>query len=133
MHADFKAIPVALQRLRCNARACNDADGIAKDHPETVSFDLEIGQPTFSSSCFKSFYADSLPPQKYVEVFASLDGFISAYCKHHRLPAEEATSLFNRLSEHAMLRPEERQRCSAAPVDLPPQARGRASRTPLAQ
>ena len=70
-------------------------------------FDLEVVQPSFSSSRFKSSYADSVPPQKYLELFASLDGFISAYCKHHGLPAEEATSFFNRLSEHAMLRPEE--------------------------
>ncbi len=48
-----------------------------------------------------------MPPQKYLELLASLDGFISSYCKHHCLSAEEATSFFNRLSEHAMLRPEE--------------------------
>ena len=111
----FKAIPVALQRLRCNGRVCNDAEEIATNYPETKIycgepkefFALEIIQPTFSSSRFKSCYAASLPPQKYLELFASLDGFISSYCKHHCLPAEEATSFFNRLSEHAMLRPEE--------------------------
>jgi hypothetical protein len=112
----FEGIPVALQQLSFKGRVCKDAEQFELDFPETHAasttadsgnfFDLKTVS-TFSSSRFKSCYAASSPPQKYLELFASLDGFISAYCSHHRLPSEEAASFFNRLSEHAMLRPEE--------------------------
>ncbi len=112
----FDGIPVAMQRLTYKGRACHDsqqfavdfaeARGAAKDEPPDAFFDLSIVM-TFLSSRFKTSYASTAPPQKYTELFASLDGFISSYCTHHALPADEATSFFNRLSEHAMLRPEE--------------------------
>jgi hypothetical protein len=97
-------------------RVCKDSAQFESDFPEThaagttadssVFFGLRIAS-TLSSSRFKTYYAASLAPQKYLQLFASLDGFISAYCAHHGLPSEEAASFFNRLSEHAMLRPEE--------------------------
>ena len=70
-------------------------------------FDLEI-LSTFSSSRCKSCYADTLPAQKKVFGTVRIAGRVRiSLCRHYALPAEEATSFFNRLSEHAMLRPEE--------------------------
>ena len=115
----FEGIPVALQHLSYKGRACKDSEDILKNYPGIftdpqgalgvqygIFFKFEIVS-TFVSSRFKSCYAHSLPPQKFVELFASLDCFISEYCKHYGLPADEAASFFNRLSTHAMLRPEE--------------------------
>jgi hypothetical protein len=78
----------------------------ATDAASEAFFDLAI-VTTFLSSRFKTSYSSTAPPQKYTELFTALDGFVSSYCTHHALPAHEATSFFNRLSEHAMLRPEE--------------------------
>ena len=112
----FEGIPAVLQQLSYKGRVCKDSAQFESDFPEThaagttadsgVFFDLRIAS-TLSSSRFKTCYAASLAPQKYLELFTSLDAFISAYCAHHGLPSEEAASFFNRLSEHAMLRPEE--------------------------
>jgi hypothetical protein len=137
----FEGVPAVVQQLRYKGRVCRDAEQFETHFPEThatgttaesgIFFELAIVS-TFSSSRFKSSYADSVPPQKYLELFASLDGFISAYCKHHGLPAEEATSFFNRLSEHAMLRPEEVVRnVNAAAQRLWTSPLKRAPRTPL--
>jgi ubiquitin len=54
--------------------------------------------PSFSSSHFKVAYSGATTPQKYTDLFCALDAFIAAYCRSHKLPAEEAASMFNRLS-----------------------------------
>jgi hypothetical protein len=43
------------------------------------------GVLTFASTRFKACYHDAVVPQKYMELFAALDTYIAAYCRHYHL------------------------------------------------